>query len=52
MRQIDDAAIARWIGATDLSTLRVSPNVGYPLAFPTIFDEINFMALTQLLNIG
>ncbi len=50
--QIDDAAIARFVADLDPVKVICAPAVGYPLAFADLYDEVNFMALTQLLNIG
>ncbi len=50
--QIDDASIAQFVADLDPTKVICTPSVGYPLAFADLYDEVNFMALTQLLNIG
>jgi hypothetical protein len=50
--QIDTDAITRFVAEVDPSKLMSEPSIGYPLNFDGLVDEVNFMAVTQLLNIG
>ncbi len=50
--QIHQAAIDAFAASLDAAKLDESPFKGYPLQFASRFEEVNFIALTQLLNIG
>jgi hypothetical protein len=52
LAQIDDEAIKAFVSNLDASKIDAAPFKGYPLSFPSRFEEVNFIATTQLLNIG